>query len=117
MDAGHKNFRLKVGVHKLRVKHISSARMDEMYKSLSGGDDEHECLGACCFRIDGHEIMIDRSLSGSRYVATVIHEVVELLNNLYDLNLEHSQISTLGEALTQLLGDNWKQMLTLMEEI
>ena len=117
MDAEHKNFRLKVGAHKLMVRHISSAHMDDMYKALSDGDDDNECLGACCFRVDGHEIMIDRSLSGSRYVATVIHEVVELLNNLYDLGLEHSQISTMGEALTQLFGDNRKPLLNLIEEI
>jgi len=117
LDVGHKTFRLKVGAHKLKVRHVSSIRMDEIYRAFSGGDEDHECLGACCFQADGHEIIIDRSLSGSRYVGTVFHEVVELLNNLYDLQLEHCQVSTLGEALTQVFGDNRNQMQALIEEI
>ena len=118
MDVGHKNFKLKVGAHKLAVKHVSSEKMEEVYRAYADDvDEDSECLGACCFRIDGHEILIDGSLSGSRYVATVWHEVVELVNNLYDLGLNHPQISTLGEVLTQVHGDNRRVISTLTDEI
>ena len=113
----HKTFRLKVGAHKLMVRHVSTARINEVYRILSGGDKDKECIGACCFQFDGHEIIIDEALSGSRYVATVFHEIVELLNNLYDLDLEHTQVSTLSEVLTQVLGDNRKVVQNLIEEI
>ena len=36
----------------------------------------------------------------------LIHEVIEVINCLYDLDLSHQTITTLGEALHQVLRDN-----------
>ena len=36
----------------------------------------------------------------------LIHEVIEVINCLYDLELSHQTITTLGEALHQVLRDN-----------
>jgi len=36
----------------------------------------------------------------------LIHEVIEVVNCLYDLELSHQSITTLGEVLHQVLRDN-----------
>lgn len=51
-------------------------------------------------------ITIDESLSQPCREAVLIHEVLEQINTLYSLRLEHNQIEVLETALHQFIRDN-----------
>jgi hypothetical protein len=55
---------------------------------------------------NGQKISIDESLSQTCKEAVLIHEVIEQINVLYDLNLEHEKIVVLETALHQFIRDN-----------
>jgi len=38
--------------------------------------------------------------------STLLHEILEAINNNFEMGLEHKQITTLEEALYQILKDN-----------
>jgi len=52
------------------------------------------------------KISIDISLPESKKEETLMHEIIEVLNSCYELELEHEKITTLGFALYQVLKDN-----------
>lgn len=52
------------------------------------------------------KISIDASLPQSKKEETLLHEIMEALNNCYELELEHEKITILGFALYQVLKDN-----------
>lgn len=51
-------------------------------------------------------IWIDSELPKAQQEATLIHEILEVLNQYFELNLEHNKISTLENGLYQALNDN-----------
>ena len=52
------------------------------------------------------KIFISTIASKSVQEETLIHEIIEFINNGNDLQLSHQSISTLGECLYQVLKDN-----------
>ena len=52
------------------------------------------------------EIVLDKRLHPTRYGETLLHEIVEAINNHCELDLEHRQISALAFQLHQVLRDN-----------
>lgn len=63
-----------------------------------------------CSRGEWHpriqEIHIDPDHTEQQEQETFLHEVVESINDIYDLKLEHHIISLLGTSLHQFLRDN-----------
>lgn len=56
---------------------------------------------------DGQDtILIKNELSVDDKVSTLIHEILEIFVQLYDLKLDHQTISTLEVALFSILKDN-----------
>lgn len=51
-------------------------------------------------------IIIDEALAPNVRDETVLHEVIEAINQICDLRLEHPKISTLSAVLHQVLVDN-----------
>ena len=51
-------------------------------------------------------ISIDSSLKEDKQHETLLHEIIEALNNHHELELEHHKISTLAVGLFQVLRDN-----------
>ena len=52
------------------------------------------------------KISIDSGICEDLKTATLIHEIVEQLNFIYELNLEHNVITILGNTLHQVLKEN-----------
>lgn len=53
-----------------------------------------------CYR-DSLRIHLDKTLPESQQLETFVHEVVELASSMFDLNLQHQTVQTLGVALHQ----------------
>jgi hypothetical protein len=84
--------KVKIGGHRYRVR----------YKN---GIARHRgALGVSC----GSKLSIDLEpdLKRSQINATFWHEVIEQVNDMHELELSHSTITTLGECLYQVLADN-----------
>jgi hypothetical protein len=85
--------KLKIGGHIYTVKHRDRFREDGVEKTGS-------CLSVHT------TLWIDNNPSKSQQESTLIHEILEALNNENELNLTHQQISTLECGLYQVLKDN-----------
>ena len=85
---------LKIGAHKFKVLQKTEAEV------VSGN------LGAC--QVTTCRIWINTSpeIAISQREQSFFHEVMEALNGLYQLNLEHHKIETIAEGMYQVLNDN-----------
>ncbi len=54
-------------------------------------------------------IKIDKSKPKEHQESTLIHEILEFINSLYELELEHYKITCLETALYQVIKDNYVQ--------
>ena len=96
---------LKIGAHRIKVSYKDQEEMD-------GYDDEGCCVHGM-FNPDGmqSDIWISRNIKGTKYTATFLHELMEAINQIYELCLTHSQISQISEILTQIWVDNQKALV------
>lgn len=56
--------------------------------------------------ISDQVIYVNGNLPESGQSETLIHEIIEFIDSLYELKLEHEKITTISEALFQVLRDN-----------
>jgi hypothetical protein len=54
-----------------------------------------------------NKILINKNLSKSNQESTILHEIIEAINAIYDLKLEHQTIQTIEAALFQIYKDNF----------
>ena len=50
-------------------------------------------------------IQLDGSMNHDLVQAVFLHEIIEAINHQHELKLDHSQISSLGHALAQVIRD------------
>lgn len=55
---------------------------------------------------NNHTIRIDNSFPKSAQKVSLLHEIIEILNDSFQMKLEHEKISILAEGLNQVLTDN-----------
>ena len=55
---------------------------------------------------DKNTIAIDMYQSKSHVESTLLHEILHILNNLYDLNLTEAQVAVLETALYDVIKNN-----------
>lgn len=57
-----------------------------------------------------HKILINNSMCDEEKQSTLLHEIIEVINQQNDLQLPHQTIQTLENSLYQVLNDNqlWK---------
>lgn len=79
---------IKIGGFKFEVKQISGL-------ADSGSTD-----------LDNSIILIKKEQSDDRKKSALIHEVIEIFNELYDLNLNHQSIQTLEAGVFSFYKDN-----------
>jgi DNA-binding transcriptional regulator YhcF (GntR family) len=65
-------------------------------------DGKH--MGCSCG--NGCYIKIDNSIPEQQKHSTLIHEILELIDFIYELGLDHRTISTLESAIHQVIVDN-----------
>jgi|GEM_PF-1466783 len=52
------------------------------------------------------KIWIDTSAHPEQQEETLLHEIIEMLNDTYDMDLDHQDISTISAGLYQIIKDN-----------
>ena len=82
---------IKVGPYSIKVEIVDSLAVDREH----GGEYSPREL----------KISLDSSLR-KRHGEILMHEIVEAIDEIYDLNLNHHVISLLGIALYQVLKEN-----------
>lgn len=53
-----------------------------------------------------NKISIDKSVTEQQKEETLLHEIMEAINCIYDIDLNHHQISIIATVLHQVLKDN-----------
>jgi hypothetical protein len=91
MASSPRDFTLALGAYSIRVRYLPEI--------IEDGD---ECDGLWCPA--EKEIRLKDSLPPKEEIETLLHEVVEAINTLYDLELTHQTITTLGMGLLQALA-------------
>ncbi len=98
-----KDYSVKIGIFDVAIVHKSLEFFEDLLK-----DDSEFLLGLYRGNRVNPVIQLWNKLTGRRYVETSIHEIIEAINALNDLGMNHTQISTLSNCLTQVLTDNPK---------
>ena len=98
-----KDYSIKIGIFDVPIVHKSLEYFEDLLN-----DDEKFLLGLYKGNRANPLIQLWNKLTGKRYVETSIHEIIEAINALNDLEMNHTQISTLSNCLTQVLTDNPK---------
>lgn len=62
-------------------------------------------------------IVLDGASHEMQQLDAYCHEVVEVLNGEYQLELEHDKITVLGSAITQILVDNAQAIHDLLTDL
>lgn len=92
--------RIKVGGYTVIVKYVPNLMTD------------HQAVGMYCPRTK--EIHLDPASSEEQLYATFLHEIIEAITEIYELQSltdKHHDIVLLSEALHQILRDNGPEML------
>lgn len=87
--------KLKIGGHIFTIKYV-----DKFEASLE------EDLGSCDRDSSTLVINTNSRISESQRESTLIHEILEAINDIYDVGLEHRQIQLLESTLYQIFVDN-----------
>ncbi len=74
------------------------------YKIIPVDPKISESYGKVVF--ESASIHLDETLEPDMALATLLHEVIEVINEENELKLEHRAIQTLGTQLFQVLKDN-----------
>ena len=107
-----KNFTLKVGCHKVRVKFLGREAIQKVYdKSFNDG---RHAFGL--YMSGRNEILVNNELAPSNQIATFTHELAECMEDKYSLGMKtHEQVTVFGEVLAQILVDNKKFFKELLD--
>jgi hypothetical protein len=71
---------------------------------LASGRTDSDALGQCEPLPSGdYKIIISDGLNDERFAEVTLHELIEAANMIYDLEMTHTQIQTLGVALAEVL--------------
>jgi len=70
----------------------------------NGTNGESTSYGSC--NAGAQKIWVSEAVGKQQQETTLVHEVLEAINTLYELNLEHTQISCLETALYAFIVDN-----------
>ena len=108
-----KDFTLKIGAHKIRVKHVSYNAVQDLFKIYGDDSKGESAIGA--YHGNKNQILIDKEQQGTNYVSIIMHEIMECTNDKYGTELGHIAITTIGEALTQIMLDNKKVFQELLK--
>lgn len=94
---------IKLGAHRIPVREIDQESLDELWD----GDESKKPLGLCFLRHNGgYEIWVADWLKGVARISIFSHEIVEAVNEIYELGLPHDKVTLVGEVITQLILDN-----------
>lgn len=99
-----------IGAHKTGIVATTAGEFEKWWwegkdkEKIGSEDDDFEVLGY--YNHKNNEIHLWAKLLGTRKAATLLHEILEAINWQNDLEMNHTQISTLTESLLALFLNN-----------
>lgn len=90
------------------MKLIKIGGFDYTFAEAKNLARDEDALGNSCY--NSLTINVDESLDKSLKAATIIHEIIEQINCISELDLEHNKITTLANSLYQVISENPKMM-------
>lgn len=90
-----KNFNLKVGAHKIYVKFVCSAN-----KKLSENPGE---INYGAYDPEAKTIYISKNQPESMKFSTLIHELIHVAEDIYQVRISHVQLNIISEMFAQIL--------------
>jgi hypothetical protein len=90
-----------IGAHKIEITSAIKEDFRKIFEDDALGD---ETMGI--YIHENNKIHLWAKLLGTRKAATLLHEIIEAINWQNDLELTHTQLSTLTESLLAVLLQN-----------
>lgn len=89
------DFDVKIGPHLFRVMFVprNSDSLDDNYGSYSSRT---------------LTILISKDAPDSLKLSTLFHEIIHVLEDLYDIKISHKDLNLVGDMIAQVLLDNFK---------
>jgi len=108
-----------IGAHKINIEATTEDEFEKWWndgepKPKAREDDEFEVLGY--YNHKKNKIHLWTKLLGTRKAATLLHEILEAINWQNDLEMNHTQISTLAESLLTLFLQNDLDFKKIIQE-
>lgn len=75
--------------------------------------DDDTIHGQCQVSWEGQAILLHKDNSNDRQASTLIHEIIEAINMLMELELKHRQITSLELGLYSAMKENEDMMMWL----
>lgn len=91
-----KDFKFKIGCHIFDIKFVHNNIIEQKSKAKK---DEY-IYGV--WRPDENIVYISKELSNSLKLSTIFHEIMHVVETIYDLRLSHQNVNIIGEALAQM---------------
>lgn len=87
---------------------IKIGGFDYIFGEVKNLARDEEALGDSCY--NSLTINIDDGIDKSIKAATIIHEIIEQISCINELDLEHNKITTLANSLYEVIVHNPKMM-------
>ena len=81
---------------------ILGKRFDIVLEDMS----KHACDHMGSAQLSTQKIWIDTEVHIQEKEETILHEIIEMINKMCELELDHKQMTTLSSTLYQVLSDN-----------
>ena len=82
---------VKIGGHNYKITQCSPDTM-----VTNAGDIDHKY----------NSIRLDKTLCDDQKLETLLHEITHAISHIYELDLNHNQVSVLSAVLHQVIKDN-----------
>jgi hypothetical protein len=102
--------KLKVGARHIPIEYASSEALYKLFPQAVEG--EHEVLMGIWSGFK-QKIFLNSEQGGAKRFVTLVHEVGEMINDEYGLELDHVQLTTFCKVFSDVLSDNSKEIKKL----
>jgi len=114
----NKDFTLKFLSHDVSVYHKTWEEIDELFKEVVDKKEEFiEGVWSPSCDLESIWILDNFILGTPKHLIILLHELLEAMNDKFDLKLPHSQINTISEIFGTILVENKDQFLKLLQLI
>jgi len=112
----NKDFTLKFLTHDIPVRHKTWDEIDELFKEVTNKKEEFiEGVWSPSCDLESIWILNNFILGTPKHFIILLHELLEAIDDKFDLALPHSRINTISEVLATVLIENKDQFLKFLQ--
>lgn len=102
-----------IGHHEVGVYKTDQESLNNFFKQQNGTEAQY-VLG--CYRCKDRDIYVLEEMCDSDNISVLMHEIMEAISDIYEIGLEHNQLSSIAEHLAMVMGQNPEFFKQLFEE-